>query len=122
MAINAEKVITAEQDKALQALIAAAEYKYADGISIVRAIRRKYPAAQVSRIAGADLWEALMQRAGELGVPVFLVGGQPEVLAQTEEKLRRQWGLISSGRRMVTFLRISVRHCLSAFVPVGRRS
>lgn len=93
VAINAEKVMTAEEDAALRALIAAAEYKYADGISIVRAIRRKYPGAQVSRIAGADLWEALMQRAGELGIPVFLVGGQPDVLAQTEEKLRRQWGV-----------------------------
>lgn len=57
VAINAEKVMTAEDDAALRALIAAAEYKYADGISIVRAIRRKYPGAQVSRIAGADLWE-----------------------------------------------------------------
>lgn len=93
VAINAEKVITAEQDTALRTLIAAAEYKYADGISIVRAIRRKYPAAQVNRIAGADLWVALMQRAGALGVPVFLIGGQPDVLAQTEEKLRRQWGV-----------------------------
>ncbi|AOP41631.2 lipopolysaccharide N-acetylmannosaminouronosyltransferase [Edwardsiella piscicida] len=93
VAINAEKVMTAEDDAAARALIAAAEYKYADGISIVRAIRRKYPGAQVSRIAGADLWEALMQRAGELGIPVFLVGGQPDVLAQTEAALRRRWGV-----------------------------
>ncbi len=49
-----------------------AEYKYADGISMVRSIRRKYPAADVSRVAGADLWEALMQRAGREGTPVFL--------------------------------------------------
>ena len=42
-----------------------------------------YPQAQVSRLAGAGLWEALMQRAGAEGTPVFLVGGKPEVLAQT---------------------------------------
>ena len=35
-------------------------------------------------MAGADLWEALMERAGAQGTPVFLVGGKPEVLAQTE--------------------------------------
>ncbi|MEH0874416.1 lipopolysaccharide N-acetylmannosaminouronosyltransferase [Pectobacterium cacticida] len=91
IAINAEKVLTAEKDVALRALLASAEYKYADGISIVRSIRRKYPQAHITRIAGADLWEALMERAGKSGTPVFLVGGKPDVLAQTEAKLRAQW-------------------------------
>ncbi|KAA8996458.1 lipopolysaccharide N-acetylmannosaminouronosyltransferase [Affinibrenneria salicis] len=93
VAMNAEKVLSAENDAALRALLDAAEYKYADGISIVRSIRRKYPQAQVARIAGADLWEALMQRAGQLGTPVFLIGGKPEVLDQTAAKLRAQWGV-----------------------------
>lgn len=93
VAINAEKVLTAEADAALSQLINAAEYKYADGISIVRSIRKKYPQAQVSRIAGADLWEALMERAGREGTPVFLIGGKPSVLAQTIDKLRRQWNV-----------------------------
>ena len=93
VAINAEKVLTAEADAAVSQLINAAEYKYADGISIVRSIRKKYPQAQVSRIAGADLWEALMERAGREGTPVFLIGGKPVVLAQTIDKLRRQWNV-----------------------------
>ncbi|WP_338883686.1 lipopolysaccharide N-acetylmannosaminouronosyltransferase [Xenorhabdus sp. TH1] len=93
VAINAEKVLTAEKDNALNILLDEAEYLYADGISIVRAIRRKYPDANVSRIAGADLWEALMERAGREGTPVFLVGGKPDILAQTENKLRTQWNV-----------------------------
>ncbi|QBH95112.1 lipopolysaccharide N-acetylmannosaminouronosyltransferase [Limnobaculum zhutongyuii] len=93
VAINAEKVMTAEQDKPLRELIDAAEYKYADGISIVRSIRRKYPDADVQRIAGADLWEALMEQAGKQGVPVFLVGGKPEILAEVEQKLNSQWNV-----------------------------
>ncbi|MBJ7223081.1 MULTISPECIES: lipopolysaccharide N-acetylmannosaminouronosyltransferase [unclassified Brenneria] len=93
VAINAEKVLTAEKDVALRTLLDKAEYKYADGISIVRSIRRKYPQAEVSRIAGADLWEALMLRAGQEGTPVFLIGGKPEVLAQTAAKLRAQWNV-----------------------------
>ncbi|MDV5141800.1 lipopolysaccharide N-acetylmannosaminouronosyltransferase [Chimaeribacter arupi] len=93
VAINAEKVLATERDAALHALINGVEYKYADGISIVRSIRRKYPGAEVSRIAGADLWEALMARAGQEGTPVFLIGGKPEILAQTEEKLRAQWNV-----------------------------
>lgn len=93
VAMNAEKVLTVESNPEIRALIDHADYKYADGISIVRAIRRKYPQAQVTRIAGADLWEGLMERAGNEGTPVFLIGGKPDVLAQTEEKLRAQWNV-----------------------------
>lgn len=93
VAINAEKVLTAEKDPAMGALIGAAEFKYADGISVVRSIRRKYPQAKIQRVAGADLWEALMQRAGAEGTAVFLVGGRPDVLAATEKKLRARWGV-----------------------------
>ena len=91
VAINAEKMLAVEDNPEVRALIEAAEFKYADGISVVRSLRQKYPQAQVSRVAGADLWEALMQRAGAEGTPVFLVGGKPEVLAQTESRLRQRW-------------------------------
>jgi len=93
VAINAEKMLTAEDNAEVRTLIDAAEFKYADGISVVRSIRKKYPQADVSRVAGADLWEALMERAGAEGTPVFLIGGKPEVLAQTEAKLRQQWNV-----------------------------
>ena len=88
VAINAEKMLTIEDNAEVRELINAAEFKYADGISVVRSVRKKYPQAQVSRVAGADLWEELMARAGKEGTPVFLVGGKPEVLAQTEAKHR----------------------------------
>jgi len=93
IAINAEKVMTAEEEPALRQLLEQAEYKYADGISIVHAIRRKYPDAEIKRVAGADLWQALMAKAGELQVPVFLIGGKNTVLQETEEKLRSQWNI-----------------------------
>ena len=91
VAINAEKMLAVEDDPEVRALIEAAEFKYADGISVVRSVRKKYPDANVSRVAGADLWEALTARAGADGTPVFLIGGKPEILAQTEQKLRAQW-------------------------------
>jgi len=93
VAINAEKMLVVEDDAEVRALIQNAEFKYADGISVVRSVRAKYPEAKVSRVAGADLWEALMARAGAEGTPVFLIGGKPDVLAQTEAKLRRQWNV-----------------------------
>ena len=91
VAMNAEKMLTLEEDAQLRALIAEAEFKYPDGISIVRSLRKKYPQLQVNRIAGADLWEALMERAGRSGIPVFLIGGRQPVLEETCAKLRQQW-------------------------------
>ena len=55
VAINAEKMLTLEDNAEVRTLINAAEYKYADGISVVRSVRKKYPDANVSRVAGADL-------------------------------------------------------------------
>ncbi len=40
-----------------------------------------------------------MARAGKEGTPVFFVGGKPEVLAQTEAKLRTQWNVNIVGSR-----------------------
>lgn len=121
VAINAEKLLTAEDNPEVRALIGAAEFKYADGISVVRSIRKKFPQAQVSRVAGADLWEALMARAGKEGTPVFLVGGKPEVLAQTEANCGRSGTSILWVARMVTLRRSSVRRYLRVSMPAARK-
>lgn len=99
VAINAEKVLSAERDFALKQLLDEAEYKYADGISIIRSIRRKYNHAEVNRIAGVDLWEDLMARAARDRVPVFLLGGRLVVLMQTEAQLRARWNVNIVGRQ-----------------------
>lgn len=128
VAINAEKVLTAESQPEIHQLIDEAEYKYPDGISIVRSIRKKYPQAEVSRIAGADLWEALMERAGQEGTPVFLVGGKPDVLSQTVDKLRRQWkvnivgaqdGYFKPADREALFARIAASGAQIVTVAMG---
>jgi len=115
VAINAEKMLTIEDNAQVRDLIEAAEFKYADGISVVRSVRKKYADADISRVAGADLWEALMARAGADGTPVFLIGGKPEILAQTEQKLRDQWqvnivgsqdGYFSADQQQALFARI----------------
>lgn len=115
VAINAEKMLTIEDNAQVRDLIEAAEFKYADGISVVRSVRKKYADANISRVAGADLWEALMARAGADGTPVFLIGGKPEILAQTEQKLRDQWqvnivgsqdGYFSADQQQALFARI----------------
>lgn len=56
IAMNAEKLVMSEKDPEIRQLLKQAEYNYADGISIVRSVKRKYPhIKQMERIAGADL-------------------------------------------------------------------
>lgn len=128
VAINAEKVLTAEHQPEIHQLIDRAEYKYPDGISIVRSIRKKYPQAHVSRIAGVDLWEGLMARAGKEGTPVFLIGGKPEILAQTVDKLRQQWnvnivgsqdGYFAPDERNALFARVAASGAKIVTVAMG---
>nr|WP_190274641.1 lipopolysaccharide N-acetylmannosaminouronosyltransferase [Pantoea sp. At-9b] len=128
VAINAEKMLTLESDAEVRALIEQAEFKYADGISIVRSLRKKYPQLQVNRIAGADLWEALMERAGRSGIPVFLLGGHDTVLQETCEKLRRQWnvnivgsqdGYFTPQEREALFARIAASNAQIVSVALG---
>lgn len=112
VAMNAEKLLTVEDDPVVRALIEAAEFKYADGISVVRSLRKKFPQAQVSRVAGADLWEHLMMRAGLSGTPVFLVGENRRCWRKPSRNCARSGRSISWVARMVILRRISVRRCL----------
>lgn len=87
-ALNAEKLVMCEKQPEIHRLLQQAEYNYADGISIVRAIKKKYPQfGDIERIAGADLWQALMKQAGQLNIPVFLIGGDAQTVAKVHEKL-----------------------------------
>lgn len=98
VAINAEKVVVSERNPALRRVIAEAEFCYADGISIVRSIRRKY-GVQIDRIPGVELWQSMMRRAGELGTSVFVVGGRPAVLDVVQRRLRDEWQVNVVGSR-----------------------
>lgn len=100
VAINAEKIVLADELPALRRVLDDAEIKYADGISIIHAIRKKYPGTpRVTRIPGCELWEALMERAGQEGTPVFLLGGRADVVEEVESRLRGRFGVPVVGRR-----------------------
>lgn len=86
VAINPEKVMKAREDANLMATLQSATFRFADGIGVVWALRNK-GAKQAARIPGCEFWIALMQKAGQLHQPVFLVGAKPEVLNQVQDKL-----------------------------------
>lgn len=86
IAINPEKILTAMENPAILAVIRQADIRYADGIGVVKVMRKRLK-RQVERIPGCELWQALMTRAARYQTPVYLVGAKPEVLAQTKTKL-----------------------------------
>lgn len=61
-----------------------------DGISVVKAMGMLGMNAK-ERIAGVDLADALLQKAGEQGKKVFLLGAKEEVISALGEKLVRQY-------------------------------
>lgn len=88
IAINAEKIIVSEKQPEVREFLQQAEYNYADGMSIVFSIKKKYPQiSEIERIAGVDLWQALMKRAATLEIPVFLIGSDEETLYTVKARL-----------------------------------
>ncbi len=99
VALNAEKLITARNDKKTMDVLKKSDFLYADGVPIVWTINKKTNDNSTSRIPGCDLWECLMSRAAILNKSVYLLGGRAEVLEEVEKKLKLKFGLKLVGRR-----------------------
>ena len=88
VAINAEKVISAYQDRMLEALIDRSTLRYPDGAGVVVAMRFK--GIRTARIPGVDLWLEIL-RAAQERLPIALIGGSPRVLAATRARLESEF-------------------------------
>lgn len=84
--VNAAKVVNLHRDPLLRDSLLECDVIVADGQSVVwasRLLRRPLP----ERVAGCDLFEALLGVAEADNRSVFLLGAKPEVLALLQEKL-----------------------------------
>ena len=88
VAINPEKVMTIRKDAETRQAVESATLRYADGIGVVWAMRRK--GVHAPRVTGCDLWERLMCRAADFDIPVCLLGAKPEILEKTVTRLRAE--------------------------------
>lgn len=96
IAINPEKVVRALNDPLVREAIMSATLRYADGIGVVKTLARKSN-QQVSRIPGCELWEAIMKRAGDFAIPVYLVGASHEIISETALRLKQQYSVNVCG-------------------------
>ena len=97
--VNVDKLVKASRDDALRRIINDCDLVNVDGMPVVWASRLLGKPLR-ERVAGIDLFEALMQCAAARGWRVFLLGARPEVVREVASTyVRRYPGLVLAGVR-----------------------
>jgi N-acetylglucosaminyldiphosphoundecaprenol N-acetyl-beta-D-mannosaminyltransferase len=97
--VNVDKLVKASHDPELRRIINDCALVNVDGMPVVWASRLLGKPLK-ERVAGVDLFEALMQRAGEKGWRVFLLGAREEVVSQVAATYQRKYPrLVLAGYR-----------------------
>ena len=97
--VNVDKLVKASRDPELRRIINSCALVNVDGVPVLWAARLLGKPLK-ERVAGVDLFEALMRRAGEKGWRVFLLGAREEVVRAVAENYRRKYPrLVLAGWR-----------------------
>ena len=97
--VNVDKLVKARGDPALRKIINDCALINADGMPVVWASRILGKPLK-ERVAGVDLFEALMKRAAEKGWRVFLLGAREAVVARVHQVYCVKYpGLVVAGHR-----------------------
>jgi N-acetylglucosaminyldiphosphoundecaprenol N-acetyl-beta-D-mannosaminyltransferase len=86
-ALNAAKLVRIQSDETLRAAVAGSELVTADGQAIVWA-GRLLGQVVPERVAGIDLFDALLSRAVLRGYGVYLLGSRPDVVERAAAEIR----------------------------------
>lgn len=97
--VNVDKLVKASRDSGLRAIINDCALVNVDGMPVVWASRLLGKPLK-ERVAGVDLFESLMRRAGEKGWRVFLLGAREEVVSAVAQQYQRRYPqLVLAGYR-----------------------
>ena len=88
--VNVDKLVKASRDPELRRIVNECALVNADGMPVVWASRLLGKPLK-ERVAGIDLFEALMRRAGEKGWRVFLLGAREEVVSAVADTYSRRY-------------------------------
>ena len=88
--VNVDKLVKASRDPELRRIVNECALVNADGMPVVWASRLLGKPLK-ERVAGVDLFEALMRRAGDKGWRVFLLGAREEVVKAVAETYRQRY-------------------------------
>lgn len=90
VAVNVAKIVNMKKDLTLAQSVAACDLINIDGMGVVwgaRILGEKVP----ERVAGIDLFERLLQLAGECGYPVYFLGGTDKVVERTVSVVKEKY-------------------------------
>ena len=97
--LNVDKLVKASRDPELRRIINDCDLINVDGMPVVWAARLLGKPLK-ARVAGIDLFEALMQRAATAGWRVFLLGARDDVVAGVKRLYEQKYrGLTIAGYR-----------------------
>jgi N-acetylglucosaminyldiphosphoundecaprenol N-acetyl-beta-D-mannosaminyltransferase len=97
--VNVDKLVKASRDPELRRIINDCALINVDGMPVVWASRLLGKPLK-ERVAGVDLFEALMRRAGEKGWRVFLLGAKEEVVSKVASTYQHKYpNLVLAGYR-----------------------
>jgi N-acetylglucosaminyldiphosphoundecaprenol N-acetyl-beta-D-mannosaminyltransferase len=97
--VNVDKLVKASRDAQLRQIINDCALVNVDGMPVVWASRLLGKPLK-ERVAGVDLFEALMRRAADKGWRVFLLGAREEVVSAVKSTYERKYpALVVAGYR-----------------------
>lgn len=96
LAINAEKIVRIRSEPEWSRIVRATTTCYADGAPIAWTLRRR-GAPDAVRVPGVELWEEIMKLAALRDLPVYLLGGKPDVLEGVRTRLTQELGVTLVG-------------------------
>ena len=97
--VNVDKLVKASRDEELRRIINECALVNVDGMPVVWASRLLGKPLK-ERVAGVDLFEALMRRAGDKGWRVFLLGAREEGVQAVRDTSQRKYPkLVIAGCR-----------------------
>lgn len=132
VAINVAKIVNARTDADLARDVAESDIVGIDGMGVVFALRLLGQAVP-ERVAGIDLFQALIEQCAARGLRPYLLGATPEVLAATEAELMRRYPTLTVAgrhhgyfrpdqeRRVRDEIRASEADCLFIAMPSPRK-
>lgn len=100
--VNAHMTVEA-RDPVFERVVRDADFATADGMPVLNALKRIHRLKQ-ERVAGNDILPALLAKAAQTGLSVFLYGGSQQVLESMIERIVREFPALSiAGRHAPPF-------------------
>lgn len=88
IAVNPEKIITAQHNSEVKSLINNSTFKIADGVGVLLASKLK-GGKITSRVTGVDMMGKLLDFAAEEGHPVYFYGAKEEVVTKAIAEIQK---------------------------------